>query len=561
MGSSQSSTTLFESMKITKREISAKDAEGSITVIPEVNEDLWHLYHIISPGDHVRATTIRKISKESSSGTVNNERVKITLTIQLDKIDFDANAGQMRLSGQNISENKWVKLGAYHTIEVEVNRKLSISKPVWDGIFLKRLEDATDLGKSADVAAIVLTEGKAHLCLLTQHMTIEKQKFEKSIPKKRYAESHEKELNKFFESIVQGILRHIDFNVIKCVLVASPGFTKDQFYKYMLQVAQTKDIKTLLSSKDKFLLVHSNSAHLHALKEVLRDEGVMKQLQDNGFVFEGFNCVFSSNIPVGSGLSSSAALECGMIFGIKELFNLKIEKKDIALLGQKAEHWVGINCGIMDQFSSVHGLENKVIQLDCNTLDFEYHNADFKDYSLVLFDSNVKHSLFTSEYNTRRMECEEGLIIIKNNFPDVVSFRDCSEEQLLKIQDQFTPVVFKRVHFVVKEIKRVIKACEALDNGNIKLLGQLLFETHYGLSQEYEVSCKELDMLVDTAKTDDFIIGSRLMGGGFGGCTINLIKKGYENEVKSKFSNLYLNTFGIQLKFYDVKIANGTTLL
>ncbi|SHL67463.1 galactokinase [Flavobacterium chilense] len=289
--------------------------------------------------------------------------------------------------------------------------------------------------------------------------------------------------------------------------------------------------------------------------------GVMKQLQDNGFVFEGFNCVFSSNIPVGSGLSSSAALECGMIFGIKELFNLKIEKKDIALLGQKAEHWVGINCGIMDQFSSVHGLENKVIQLDCNTLDFEYHNADFKDYSLVLFDSNVKHSLFTSEYNTRRMECEEGLIIIKNNFPDVASFRDCSEEQLLKIQDQFTPVVFKRVHFVVKEIKRVIKACEALDNGNIKLLGQLLFETHYGLSQEYEVSCEELDMLVDTAKTDDFIIGSRLMGGGFGGCTINLIKKGYENEVKSKFSNLYLNTFGIQLKFYDVKIANGTTLL
>nr|WP_198999598.1 galactokinase [Flavobacterium sp. ASV13] len=289
--------------------------------------------------------------------------------------------------------------------------------------------------------------------------------------------------------------------------------------------------------------------------------GVMKQLQDNGFVFEGFNCVFSSNIPVGSGLSSSAALECGMIFGIKELFNLKIEKKDIALLGQKAEHWVGINCGIMDQFSSVHGLENKVIQLDCNTLDFEYHNADFKDYSLVLFDSNVKHSLFTSEYNTRRMECEEGLIIIKNNFPEVTSFRDCSEEQLLKIQDQFTPVVFKRVHFVVKEIKRVIKACEALDSGNIKLLGQLLFETHYGLSQEYEVSCEELDMLVDTAKTDDFIIGSRLMGGGFGGCTINLIKKGYENEVKSKFSNLYLNTFGIQLKFYDVKIANGTTLL
>ncbi|MFH6992760.1 galactokinase [Flavobacterium sp. FlaQc-48] len=289
--------------------------------------------------------------------------------------------------------------------------------------------------------------------------------------------------------------------------------------------------------------------------------GVIKQLQDNGFLFEGFNCVFSSNIPVGSGLSSSAALECGMIFGIAALFNLKIEKVDMALLGQKAEHWVGINCGIMDQFSSVHGLENKVIKLDCNTLDFEYHNADFKDYSLVLFDSNVKHSLFTSEYNTRRIECEQGLAIIAAHFPEVKSFRDCSEERLLSIQDQFTPVVFKRVHFVIKEINRVIKACEALDNGNIELLGQLLFETHYGLSEEYEVSCEELDMLVNTAKTDDSIIGSRLMGGGFGGCTINLIKKGHENEVKSKFSNLYLNTFGIELKYYDVKISNGTTLL
>ncbi|WP_337968000.1 galactokinase [uncultured Flavobacterium sp.] len=289
--------------------------------------------------------------------------------------------------------------------------------------------------------------------------------------------------------------------------------------------------------------------------------GVIKQLQDNGFSFDGFNCVFSSNIPVGSGLSSSAALECGTIFGIKELFDLKIEKVDISLLGQKAEHWVGINCGIMDQFSSVHGLDNKVIKLDCNTLDFEYHNADFKDYSLVLFDSNVKHSLFTSEYNTRRIECEEGLSIIKNHFPEIKSFRDCTEEQLLSIQDKFSPTVFKRVHYVVKEIARVTKACEALDNGNIEILGQLLFETHYGLSQEYEVSCEELDMLVDTAKADERIIGSRLMGGGFGGCTINLIKKGHENEVKSKFSNLYLDTFGIELKFYDVKISNGTTLL
>ncbi|GIQ58974.1 galactokinase [Flavobacterium collinsii] len=324
------------------------------------------------------------------------------------------------------------------------------------------------------------------------------------------------------------------------------------------------------SNSSKIIAIDLNEAFEIDLKAEIRlsDDvwtnylrGVIKQLQENGFVFDGFNCVFSSNIPVGSGLSSSAALECGMIFGITALFDLKIKKADIALLGQKAEHWVGINCGIMDQFSSVHGLENKVIKLDCNTLDFEYHNADFKDYALVLFDSNVKHSLFTSEYNTRRLECEQGLTIIKHHFPQIKSFRDCTEEQLLSIQDQMTPTVFKRVHFVVKEINRVVKACEALDQGNIELLGQLLFEAHYGLSQEYEVSCPELDMLVNNAKTNDFIVGSRLMGGGFGGCTINFIKKGYENEVKNKFSNLYLNTFGIELKFYDVTISNGTRLL
>ena len=288
--------------------------------------------------------------------------------------------------------------------------------------------------------------------------------------------------------------------------------------------------------------------------------GVIKQLQDNGFSFEGFNCVFSSNIPVGSGLSSSAALECGMIFGIKELFNLTIEKVDISLLGQKAEHWVGINCGIMDQFSSVHGLENKVIKLDCNTLDFEYHNADFKDYSLVLFDSNVKHSLFTSEYNNRRLECEEGLSIIRTHFPEIKTFRDCKEEQLLSIQDKMSEIVFKRVHFVVKEIRRVSEACEALDNGNIELLGQLLFDTHDGLSKEYEVSCPELDFIVEQAKKEETVIGSRLMGGGFGGCAITLIKKGNEKNVKEKFTSLYFDTFGIDLKIYDVKISNGTTL-
>jgi galactokinase len=229
-------------------------------------------------------------------------------------------------------------------------------------------------------------------------------------------------------------------------------------------------------------------------------------------------------------------------------------------MGQSAEHWVGINCGIMDQFSSVMGKENQVIKIDCRTLEYEYHNANFSDYSLVLFDSNVKHSLFSSAYNQRRQECEQGLAIISSHFPEVTSFRDCSEAQILSIKDKMTENVFKRSHYAIKEIKRVTLACEALDQGDILTLGQLLFETHDGLSNEYEVSCAELDMIVATLKNEPAVIGSRMMGGGFGGCTINLIKKGEEEAIKTKLTQMYQATFGIELKTYEVKISNGTSL-
>ncbi|QBN18665.1 galactokinase [Flavobacterium nackdongense] len=288
--------------------------------------------------------------------------------------------------------------------------------------------------------------------------------------------------------------------------------------------------------------------------------GVLLQLKLKGFKVGGFNCSFSSNIPTGSGLSSSAALECGFLYGINEMFNLGIKSIDIALMGQSAEHWVGINCGIMDQFSSVVGLENKVIKIDCRTLDYTYHEANFVDYSLILFDSNVKHSLFTSEYNNRRLECNEGLRIIHENFPQIESFRDCDVDQLISLKSKMSDTVFKRSLYAVKEIKRVIQACEALDKGDIATLGKLMFETHDGLSNDYEVSCVELDYLVDLAKAEEDVIGSRLMGGGFGGCTITLVKKGSEAVIKEKFTKLYFEKFNIDLKIYDVKVSNGTSL-
>jgi galactokinase len=349
---------------------------------------------------------------------------------------------------------------------------------------------------------------------------------------------------------------HIDYN---------DGFVLpaaiDKIICFAFEKNNSKSSKIIaIDLEEEFEIDLNEEVHLNDKTWTNYLRGVINQLKINGFIFEGFNCVFSSNIPVGSGLSSSAALECGFLFGIKELFNLDIKRIDIALMGQKAEHWVGINCGIMDQFSSVMGQENKVIKIDCMTLDFEYHEANFSDYSVVLFDSNVKHSLMTSAYNERRQQCEEGIAIIKENFPEITSFRDCTEDQVISLKDKMDKDVFKRSLFAVKEIKRVTLACDALDKGDIETLGQLMFETHEGLSVDYEVSCDELDFLVNTVKAEKAVIGSRLMGGGFGGCTINLIKKGEEEAIKSKLSKLYLDAFGIELKIYDVKISNGTSL-
>jgi len=289
--------------------------------------------------------------------------------------------------------------------------------------------------------------------------------------------------------------------------------------------------------------------------------GVLKQLKDKGFAMSGFNIVFSSTIPMGAGLSSSAALECGIGYAMNTLFDLGLTKEEIALIGQKSEHtFVGVNCGIMDQFASVFGKKNSVIKLDCNTLEYEYYKADFKKYSLLLLDSNVKHTHLTSGYNVRRQEVEQGLAIIKQHFPEVKTFRDCTETMVLELKEKLGETVFKRCHFVVKEIQRVLDAAEALEKSDFRKLGELMSQTHEGLSKEYEVSCEEIDFLVDAVQHEKSVLGSRMMGGGFGGCSINLIEKGSENELIERISQQYQNAFGIELKPYKVKISKGTTI-
>lgn len=288
--------------------------------------------------------------------------------------------------------------------------------------------------------------------------------------------------------------------------------------------------------------------------------GVLQQLKEKGLKLNGFTIVFSSTIPMGAGLSSSAALECGIAYAMNKMFDLNLSKEEIVLIGQKAEHtFAGVNCGIMDQFASVFGKKNKVIKLDCTTLAYEYHKANFKDYQLVLFDSCVKHTHLTSGYNDRRNEVEQGLAIIKAAYPEVTSFRNCTEQMVLSLKDKLGEIIFNRCLFVVHEIERVELAVKALSEGNIEQLGNLMTKTHYGLSELYEVSCPEMDFLVQETNNFSAIIGARMMGGGFGGCTINLVKKENVKAVIEKMTQAYKTKYNIELKSYKIKIAKGTT--
>jgi galactokinase len=288
--------------------------------------------------------------------------------------------------------------------------------------------------------------------------------------------------------------------------------------------------------------------------------GVLHQLKEKGLPEKGFTIVFSSTIPMGAGLSSSAALECGIAYAMNKMFQLKLSKEEIARIGQKAEHtFAGVNCGIMDQFASVFGKKNKVIKLDCTTLAYEYHKADFKEYQLVLFDSCVKHTHLTSGYNDRRDEVEQGLAIIKANYPEVTSFRNCTEKMVLSLKNTLSEIIFNRCLFVVQEIERVPLAIKALSNGNINKLGELMTKTHYGLSELYEVSCPEMDFLVTEALGEAEVVGARMMGGGFGGCTINVVKKETADNVIQKLTKAYKIKYNIDLKAYKIKIAKGTS--
>jgi galactokinase len=290
--------------------------------------------------------------------------------------------------------------------------------------------------------------------------------------------------------------------------------------------------------------------------------GVIVELKDRGIELSGFNLMFTSNIPIGSGLSSSAAIECGFGYALCELFGANISRMELALIGQAAEHkFAGVKCGIMDQFASIMGNEGHVMQLDCRSLEYKYFPADFDEYQIVLFDTQVKHNLAESEYNVRRAQCEQAVQAIQKNNPSVIALRDVSIALLNEVKDDLEASVYDRATYVIEENKRVEEACKLLQGKKIKKLGELMFATHLGLSKLYEVSCKELDFLVDAAGEHDAVIGARMMGGGFGGCTINLVKKSAVNQVISSIEAQYNYAMDTKLKVYMVTISDGVKVI
>ena len=290
--------------------------------------------------------------------------------------------------------------------------------------------------------------------------------------------------------------------------------------------------------------------------------GVCREMMALGVPVQGFNTAFAGDVPLGAGMSSSAALESAFAFALNDIWGgNKIEKMELARVGQRTEHkYVGCNCGIMDQFASVHGKAGSLMRLDCRSGEFSYFPWNPKGYKLVLINSCVKHELVGSPYNDRRKSCENVAAVINKHFPEVKSLRDASYEQLDAVRAEVSEEDAKRAHYVIGERERVLGVCDALEAGDYETVGKLMYETHHGLSEEYEVSCKELDYLNDLAK-EAGVTGSRIMGGGFGGCTINLVSEElYDNFIKTVYQN-YPQKFGKKPIVIDVVIGDGARKL
>ncbi len=291
-------------------------------------------------------------------------------------------------------------------------------------------------------------------------------------------------------------------------------------------------------------------------------KGAISELQQRGHQPEGFDVVFGGDIPIGAGLSSSAALEGAVLVGMEQLFGFGLNRKQMAKIGQLTEHnHVGVNCGIMDQFINLHGEANKVLKLDCRSLEYELYPFERNDIRIVLCDSKVSHNLVDSEYNVRRRQCEEGVKILKAYKLGIKNLRDVDMDLLEAHKNEMDEVVYRRCKYVLEENERVHTACRDLENNDFEAFGQRMFASHNGLSEDYEVSCEELDALVDIAEGQPGLLGARMMGGGFGGCTINLVEEQNVEAFTETIKKEYKTRTGKNTEIYITQINAGTQVL
>ncbi len=291
-------------------------------------------------------------------------------------------------------------------------------------------------------------------------------------------------------------------------------------------------------------------------------QGVIDQFLRAGHKVRGFNCVFGGDIPVGAGMSSSAAIEGGLAFALNSMFNLGLDGLTLVKLAQKAENeFVGVRCGIMDMFINIHGCEKKVLKLDCRSLAFEHFPFEREDLRIVVADTLVRRELAGSEYNVRRGQCEEGVNLLRKYRPEIHSLRDVPQGLLQEHQGEFDPVVFRRCDYVIRENIRVEEACVDLTRGDLKSFGERMYDSHNGLRNEYEVSSAELDALVEAASRVPGVLGARMMGAGFGGCAISLVESGAVLDFEARVSRDYEAATGQAPKIHVIKIEAGTHLV
>ncbi len=379
------------------------------------------------------------------------------------------------------------------------------------------------------------------------------------------------------ESIKLSFIKHFNHEPI---IVKSPGRINiigehtDYNNGYVLLAAINKAIYVAVSKRrDEEIHLYSESyaetvqTSLQQLRKSEKDWanyilGVADQLQKWGYNIGGFNLYIDGDVPLGAGLSSSAAVECATAYALIELFSLSVPKLDIAKIAQKAEQtFAGVNCGIMDQFASVFGKKDHAMLLDCKIMKHQYIPLKLKGYKLVLLNTNVKHALTDSAYNRRRQQCEQGVAWVRANVEGITSLRDVSVKMLDKYVKIKDVDVYQKCKFVIEENERVLMAVAQLKSGDLKGLGQAMFQTHDGLSRAYRVSCEELDFLVESVKNLTYVLGARMMGGGFGGCTLNIVEEGKVDEFIEKLEQAYEQEFLMELDAYVVETDDGTKLI